>query len=120
MLLHILVVGFFKSSLLPHFLKLTAHFTMEHYFEIKMQVSIKRNPGLYNHIKSCVRTCVYVMSASNFLYISENVVAAQYAHVTLGAREGNVVQPSEDRKFRYCERRHGPAVAFLTSFSFRI
>nr|KAF6446054.1 BUB1 mitotic checkpoint serine/threonine kinase [Rousettus aegyptiacus] len=29
----------------------------------------------------------------------ENVVAAQYAHVTLDAREGNVAQPSEDRKF---------------------
>lgn len=60
------------------------------------------------------------MSASNFLYISENVVAAQYAHVTLDAREGNVTQPSEDRKFRYCEREHGRIVAFLMSFSFRI
>lgn len=60
------------------------------------------------------------MSVSNFLYISENVVAAQYAHVNLDAREGNMAQPSEDRKFRYYERGCGPAVEFLTSFSFRI
>lgn len=51
------------------------------------------------------------MSVSNFLHISENVVAAQCAHVTLDTCEENV-GPSKDRKSRYYERIRRPATLF--------
>ena len=76
---------------------------MEQHFEVIMKVSVKRNSGLYNHMKSF--TCI--MSVSNFLHISENVVAKEYIHVTLDSCEENMAEPSKDRKFRYREGRHG-------------
>lgn len=75
------------------------HFTMEYHFEIITKFSIKRNSGLYNHIRSYV--CI--VSVSNCLRFSENVVTKECTHVTLDSREENMAGPSKDRKFRYCE-----------------
>ena len=36
------------------FLNIMEHFTVECYFEITTQVGIRRNPGLYNHMRLCV------------------------------------------------------------------
>lgn len=59
-----------------------------------------------------------IISISNFLCISENVVAKQYTHMTLDSCERNLVETSKERKFRYCGPYMALSLRFLSSLTF--
>ncbi|XP_011376153.1 mitotic checkpoint serine/threonine-protein kinase BUB1 [Pteropus vampyrus] len=67
----------------------------------KMLAPSPRSPGGFTSAARLASTPSHklLVGPVHALEDKENVVAAQYAHVNLDAHEGNVAQPSEDRKF---------------------